>query len=609
MYAPAPMASPSRVVTAGLLLPSAFTALTFWSWRKWPDVQLDFGRELYFAWRLVEGEALYRDLADKNGPLSHAVNALWMRLGGVSLTSVVVGNLAVLAAVTLLARSFVERATDRGTALLAAVVLLGGFGFGQYVLVGNYNFVCPYNAYQTHGLLLGIVALSAAEALVRTGRARWGAALGAALGLAFLTKAELFVPAAVVAGTGLLLARASRPGAASGRVYAAFAAGTIAPPFVAFLWLAARMPADLAARGVLGNLLHLGSSTLADPFYRRAMGLDAPVANLTAALVATAAVAAVAFAGAGIGRVAARGGPPSRALCLGAGVLAFAVAALATPSAPWFATARALPLVCLAVAVGAAWRVGTGRGSSRAVAFLLWSLYALALLGKIALAARFQQYGFVLALPATLLLVALLVGVLPERLAGGGAGAPLHRAVMIGLVLAGVFTLLRVSDAWYARKTVPVGRGGDAILALPPSVDPRGAVVAQALDALATLVPADATLLVLPEGAGVNYWLRRRNPTRFTNFTPEEIAAAGGEDAVLAALRAGHPDFVLLLPRDGQEFGLGEFGRDPRWGARIGAWVEATYQRVTTITAPGASAGAVILRRSDPSATPRSPGS
>ena len=53
------------------------------SWGAWPDVMVDFGRELYVPWRITLGEVLYRDLEWFNGPLSQYVNALWFRLFGV----------------------------------------------------------------------------------------------------------------------------------------------------------------------------------------------------------------------------------------------------------------------------------------------------------------------------------------------------------------------------------------------------------------------------------------------------------------------------------------------------------------------------------------------
>jgi uncharacterized membrane protein len=69
--------------------------MLWWSWGTWPDPLIDFGRELYVPWQLTAGKVLYRDIAHLNGPLSPYLNALWFKLLGVSLRSLVVGNIAI----------------------------------------------------------------------------------------------------------------------------------------------------------------------------------------------------------------------------------------------------------------------------------------------------------------------------------------------------------------------------------------------------------------------------------------------------------------------------------------------------------------------------------
>ena len=46
-----------------LVLFIIFVALAFWSWRKWPDILIDFGHELYIPWQLASGKVLYKDIA------------------------------------------------------------------------------------------------------------------------------------------------------------------------------------------------------------------------------------------------------------------------------------------------------------------------------------------------------------------------------------------------------------------------------------------------------------------------------------------------------------------------------------------------------------------
>ena len=110
----------------------------------------------------------------------------------------------------------------------------------------------------------------------------------------------------------------------------------------------------------------------------------------------------------------------------------------------------------------------------------------------------------------------------------------------------------------------------------------------------------DSTLLVLPEGASFNYWLRRPSPSRYCLFLPAEFAALGGERVFLEDIRARPPDFVALVDRPHAEFGVGPFGVDPANGRLLMKWVGENYQRVRRIGAEpfrGRGFGIVILER------------
>ena len=116
-----------------------------WSWRRWPELLIDFGRELYVPWRLIEGEVLYRDIAYFNGPLSPYVNALWFRIFGVSLETLAICNVLLIAALAALLYRMIEEVADRLAAAVAGLVFVAAFAFAQIGEIGNYNFVTPYS--------------------------------------------------------------------------------------------------------------------------------------------------------------------------------------------------------------------------------------------------------------------------------------------------------------------------------------------------------------------------------------------------------------------------------------------------------------------------------
>lgn len=90
-------------------------------------------------------------------------------------------------------------------------------------------------------------------------------------------------------------------------------------------------------------------------------------------------------------------------------------------------------------------------------------------------------------------------------------------------------------------------------------------------------LPPEATLLVLPEGVIVNYLTRHINPTRHLNFLPPELAVFG-EREILEDLEANPPDFVVLVHRDTEEYGLPLFGTD--YGRSLFEWAHDRYVRV-----------------------------
>jgi hypothetical protein len=595
-------------------LAAAFVGLAAWSFRKWTDVHIDFGNELYIAWQLSEGKALYRDIAHRNGPLSHYVNALAFAVGGVSLRTLVALNLALLAAITAMIHRALRLAFGRVAALVATLAFLGLFGFSQYVNIANFNYVTPYHHFQTHGVALSLALLLALDRFARGGSAAWAGGAGACLGALFLTKVELFVPAAGMALLGGALlwwgpARPRREVARGGAVLLAAALGVVA---IAFGALASAMPVDVAMRGVLGNWAHLSGGLLSDRFYLAGAGLDDPVANLAAIAGATAAV--LVFSGAALALDRALVGLSRRPLASAAVGGAVLLAGVALPRlVPWKAVAGALPVAAalgLAMSVRACWRQRGERDAFlRALPAALWSVWALGLLGKMLLSPRIGHYGFVLAMPATLLLVAWLVQGLPALARARGGGGHLARALAVAVVAVAVVFHWRLSDFYYVRKDFVLGSGADAMVVENPAFNRRGAVVARALERLSELMAEDDTLLVLPEGVGVNYWLRKENPTPYNLFLPTEIDAFG-EGAMLRALRAHPPDFIVVMHRLSNEFGVGAFGVDPRNGRRLMDWVRGHYRRVERIGAEpfsGQGFGLVILRReggSEPGATP-----
>src|ERR1700719_521931 len=74
-----------RFALGGAVVALCLAILTVQTWRKWGDMVVDFGVQLYVPWKLSTGAVLYRDLAYlTGGPLSQYYHAWLFRIFGVS---------------------------------------------------------------------------------------------------------------------------------------------------------------------------------------------------------------------------------------------------------------------------------------------------------------------------------------------------------------------------------------------------------------------------------------------------------------------------------------------------------------------------------------------
>jgi dolichyl-phosphate-mannose-protein mannosyltransferase len=574
------------------LLALIFVALAAWSWGRWPDVLVDFGRELYVAWRLSEGDVLYRDVASFYGPLSPYVNALWFRLFGVSLRTLALCNMAVMALVAAGLYALVRRAGSRWGALAGATVFLAMFGFAHLVANGSFNFVAPYSHESTHGFALALGAILCALKVLDGGSrvASWAAACGLLNGLAFLTKPESFVAAA---GASALLLAVARP---PKQTLAVSGAGLIAPPAIAFALLSAVMPARDACTGVLGSWAFVGNEGLRGMWYFAwSMGVDDPGRSLAALARAALPQAlllglAVALAWAGKKRPHLR-----KPRAIAAAALVLLVLAPAWRAGWWLQAARPLPLWTLLAVATSAWAIRRRRGQPDFPVHatrLAFAVFALLLLPRIVLNARLYHYGFVLALPATLVVWAALLDWIPQALDRRGADGSVFRAAALAALAVMLAFHVGESHARYRAKVYPVSAGADHFLA-----DARGPFVAATLKGLAERAPVE-TLAVLPEGVMINYLSRRRTSIPYLTMLPSD-AATFGEDELLGSLRRNPPALVALVHRDSSEMGAQFFGLD--YGQRTMEWIHAHYEPIGGAgdppLRPGSTFGVTVLRR------------
>lgn len=552
-----------------LLIYVVLLSLVALTWTATADIVIDFGRELYVPWQLAEGKTLYRDIAYFNGPLSPHFNALMFRLFGDSVTTLVVTNTVLLAALVTMLYALLLRYFSVVTSTLACGCMLILFGVVHMSPQGNYNYITPYSHELTHGLLLAIAMLSLLGHEAQFRLWKW-ALVGLLWGLVFLGKAELFLASTAMLGFSLLLPLLAKQVSVRQAIFrAGAAAGFAAIPILGFwIWLGSQTGPAEAAMNLLGSWRYIFTSEVTSLFYYRQMtGTLAPLWNMT---LSARFCVATAFVMLGLymfeRNIGGRGWRnPAAAFSL---VFAFYLSAFTGfvlyPRA-FFVITATLFLTLLYLAM------------KRREDFLkyhhlaCWAAFAVCLMAKIVLRPILGLYGFALLMPAVVLAIAIAVEWLPRVMSGGGTGKRFRLALIL-LLLLDVTLILARTTIWSSEKSYVVGSGPDRMRC----DEWKGVPFQAATEYLADRMTPDETLLVLPEGVTLNYLLRRGNNSRYVNFMQPELVMYG-EAKMLADFKRNPCDYVLLVSRDLKEgYGLYYFGQ-PGYGDQIMNWVRANY--------------------------------
>ncbi|MBF0424743.1 MAG: hypothetical protein HQL66_02860 [Magnetococcales bacterium] len=574
---------------AFLVTGAAFVVLARISWLRWADPMVDFGRELYYPWRILHGEVLRRDLTQVYGPLSDYLNALWMFLGGESVHTLFVANfiLAVYAIAWILYLFGTWLGWLAGVLAALGFMVMGVFSFanaGQ-----SFNFIAPYSHAATHGFIGALTVVALGLDFIRRGGVVRLYAAALVTGLVFLTKPEPFFALTVAAAAlylAILLGHPERR-----RVCHRHAGGLLLLfllPFICFfIYFLLYLPANQALAAAGGAWTFLVSDYVVHSHFQYTLaGFDAPLRNLT--LGAFSAAMQLCWLGAAYWVVA--GGKKSSRLAWPVLVLAVALplprlirADLITFShivIPHGAMVLSWLILVLSLYVH---RSASSSPRERDAALFLgvWSLFSLALLARKWLDTTLFGYGFVLVTPALLGCIGVLAGLMPLRLRARSrpTAAVTLQAVYTAFILLVFVGTWRYAHGVYPLMTHAIGQGRDRIMALPPTVDPRSSVHERFdLWARQWLRPDD-TLLVMPEGLIVNFLYRIPNPARVHSFLPTDFAWQG-ESRLIEELRRARPRYVLFWFRPMAEYGQPFFGAPGGGGAGMLAWLRQEYSPV-----------------------------
>lgn len=551
------------------------------SWRKWPDLIIDYGIQLYLPWRISAGAMLYRDLFYfSGGPFSQYYHALLFKLFGVSILTLVISNLVIVAALLFVMYRRFRQAADTWTATIIGLGVVAVFVFGQYGTVTNYTYLAPYSHEALHGLFFSVLAVAWLSDWLLTGRLRYSLAAGFCAGLVFLTKPDIFLALIVCSGAAFFLqAGILKRLAAAGRSAAAFIAAGMLPVLGFFLFfLRDASWGDSLLWVTFGWRPVFTPGVVKSPFYQWCLGLDAPQIHVRhiigQSLCVALAISLPALALWGI----IRWKPAWRWPVFLALVLPLGFAAIRFD---WINGGYSLPLFCVLSCLVLRRDFETVASRPAAAFPLLWGVFGIVLLLKMGFFPRLWHYGFVLAMPAFAGAVFFLLWRLPLWLAQQWqVPACSFRALVAVVLIIGFVSLSRTSVQAYAAKNIVVGTGDDRIIASERGVngvEARNMKVA--VDWIARNIPTNATLAVLPEGTLINFLTRRFNPSPDLDWNPTMFPFFS-QDRMTAAMEKARPDYVCVVEWTSFDFGVGYFGQDGGYGTDLMRWIKANYTPV-----------------------------
>lgn len=577
------------------------------SWRKWADLGADFGREVYIPWRLSSGALLYRDVDDFYGPLSQYVNAELFRLFGPGIMVLVAANLAIFAVILATLYFLVRSAWDSVTAAIASAAFVVVFGFSRAIGTGNFNYATPYSHESTHGILVLLLLVSASFRFLRQPTRINSLVSGGLCGLALVLKPEfVLATGAVTAVTGAIWL--IRGGRLTWPWIGAWLTGLVAPTLVFVGYFLRHEPWSDAWTSAGRAWINVVATTrfVREPAQIYYLGLDAPWRHLGEHGMASALALGVVAVVVASGRLSDRmqsAGPRwfmASALAIAIGAFSFEF------RLQWLNFGKCL-LGLTVVWLGAQlmrWtRMRnektdmTGKLEMR----LLLGFAAIAMLARMALNGRVYQFGFFQAALAAVVVVAALIGEVPNWQPLGAAGRATVRIAFGVLLISGIGLFAAQNLLLYRQIDFEVGDGRDRFLIYGPKIFPQGRIAANVVRELAK-AGGDQRLLVLPEGLMLNYLARMPSP--LPHFFYYSVVTADGREAQLVKTVDEHPpEWVIVCVHDLTEYGITHWGERSGAGKELVQWVAANYQPAGQVDGRPfnlESDGIVILRRRQP---------
>lgn len=550
---------------AFLTTAAIFICLLRFTWLKYGDLIVDVGREMYIPLGISSGKLLYRDLCYVYGPFSPYFNALLYKLFSPSLYALFINGILTASAASFLIYKISRFFLKPFFSTLSVSTFLIVFAFGQYVYLGNYNFILPYTYAATNGLLFALLAfyffcLSVSKKLRRyqclsclfitlalLTKVEIGAAILLSLATAYFFHSLAF-ERAPSSGIRALLKRlcfcAAIPLFISGTVYAALFASITKPALRNFIF-------ELAFLNISAGYI----------FTRWMSGIGNLSLNLGIMLKSSLAYLALIF----IFSFNFKTGRPGRALrLLTGGFCIILMLLLLNRYFPFDWQYRPLPIIYLsAILIGifGLFKSGGPEQKQKSLFLLALSTFSLILISRMIFFARAAHFGFYVLVPGMIVYYAFFLKLIPDLF-------PKKGFYYVGFTAVFLFFILQhfnISKFCYENKTLRINapRGRMYVFNNPAENRCR-----QLIEYLRDNTKKEESLVIFPEGLPINFLAERKNPLHYYTYAPINLRSAGVVDDIIGEMETEKVDYVAINQRDTAEFGYFAFGADyaqPLW--------------------------------------------
>ena len=564
-----------------------------WTWGRHAEALVDFGREIYTAWRLSAGDVLYRDIDYFNGPFSPYFNSLVFRVFGASLLHLQISNVVWWSLLCVLSYRLFQVMADRLAAFVALFVFITVFSFLQLNSYPIFNYVSPYAHEITQSATCAFGVFALLHRYLLQSRPRWLFASGVMLGIIFLMKVEvtLAVGAALTVSLAADLWRRRPPVGRGILTLLILIGGVCMPILIAWILLSLAMPPGEALRGVLGSWKYVLDTRLTNnDFYRSINGFDQPWLNTRIMFTVLGVAVAMMLPAIILAPLLKRKRVAIEtrfAVATGCVIYVGGWIYFLWDHPFWQAAGRPLNLLTATTLVGFSALAIVRRKAISDRFILQWSfaVFAMLMLIKVLLTSAVYHYGFVLTAPAMSLFVMLVICWIPSTIKRAGGSAWIFRGS--AMMLLGGFCLkhLAIYDTqFWVRPRVTIGTGNDSFSAIANTttlITPT--LINQGIEFLNQHAGPGDTLAMVPQGAMINFLTRRINPTGEVVLLPGEVDMFG-EARILQRFRDHPPDWMMISQTNVSVFGHSAFGID--YAVAVGHFIREHYQDVTPTSWP-----------------------